>query len=353
MANFMKSGYFTVTPQVLAQDDRLSWKARGIFLYLASMPDGWDFYMNEIVKHSPGGKRALTSGIRELEEYGYLTREMQHGEHGKFGNMIWVLHTEPTERPQTQKDNKNDIPAKNESQKSPANQHFHRQVQNSVNGKTPSTAKCVQRKTRLTHNAPLQNNHSIKEPEQKNNQDNILSSSASDDAGHAEQTELLANQPTKKQVSNSSQRDHQSDTDNKTALYQAVIDCLNQHTGKHYRSTTKATQRLINGRVEEGATLTDFKHVIAVKCRQWQGTNMQQYLRPSTLFSPQHFEEYAQEPLQPIPTGRRVIEKLPEWAQQPLQQETSSKQIQINPSKDKVTLAQERQALLDQLRSIQ
>lgn len=351
----MKSGYFTVTPQILAQDDRLSWKARGIFLYLASMPDGWDFYMDEIVKHSPGGKRALTSGIRELENYGYLTREMQHGEHGKFGNMIWVLHTEPTERPErsnkTQEEDKNNGDEEVEVPESPANQHSHRQVQNSVNGKTPSTAKCVQRKTRLTHNAPLQKNHSIKEPVQKNNQNNLLSSSPND-ATPAEQTELLSSQP--KQQPAPSQRDQTKATSDKQELYQAVIDYLNQHTGKHYRSTTKATQRLINGRVKEGATLADFKHVIMVKCRQWQGTSMQQYLRPSTLFSPQHFEEYAQEPLQdlPVKNGRKVIEKLPEWAQQPSATQPSAQTTSTN-SKDKARLAKERKALLAQLRPAQ
>ena len=350
MSNFMKSGYFTVTPQVLAQDDRLSWKARGIFLYLASMPDGWDFYMDEIVKHSPGGKRALTSGIRELENYGYLTREMQHGEHGKFGNMIWVLHTEPTERPEKPKETPKE---KVEVPERPANQHSHRQIQNSVNGKTPSTAKCVQRKTRLTHNAPLQKNHSIKEPVQKNNQNNLLSSSANDDATPAEQTELLSSQP-KKPTANLSQRDQTKATSDKQELYQAVIDYLNQYTGKHYRSTTKATQRLINGRVKEGATLADFKHVITVKCRQWQGTSMQQYLRPSTLFSPQHFEEYAQEPLQdlPVKNGRKVIEKLPEWAQQPAATQPSVQAASTN-DKDKARLAKERKALLAQLRPAQ
>lgn len=187
----------------------------------------------------------------------------------------------------------------------------------------------------------------------KNNNNNILSSSANDDATPAEQTELLSSQP-KKPTANLSQRDQTKATSDKQELYQAVIDYLNQYTGKHYRSTTKATQRLINGRVKEGATLADFKHVITVKCRQWQGTSMQQYLRPSTLFSPQHFEEYAQEPLQdlPVKNGRKVIEKLPEWAQQPAATQPSVQAASTN-DKDKARLAKERKALLAQLRPAQ
>lgn len=207
---------------------------------------------------------------------------------------------------------------------------------------------------KLTRGHSQNDNHSNNnKSNSKNNNNNILSSSANDDATPAEQTELLSSQP-KQQTANLSQRDQTKATSDKQELYQAVIDYLNQHTGKHYRSTTKATQRLINGRVKEGATLADFKHVITVKCRQWQGTSMQQYLRPSTLFSPQHFEEYAQEPLQdlPVKNGRKVVEKLPEWAQQPSATQPSV-QVASTNGKDKARLAKERKALLAQLRPAQ
>lgn len=73
-----------------------------------------------------------------------------------------------------------------------------------------------------------------------------------------------------------------------------VVDFLNQHTGKSYRSTTPATSKLVKARQSEGFTLEDFKTVISVKVSQWGGTDMEKYLRPATLFGTK-FESYLQE----------------------------------------------------------
>lgn len=98
MGNFKKiNGNFVTTSAQVAQDKRLSWKARGIFLYLASMSDGWNFYVDEIAKHSPQGKRSLQSGLKELEEYGYLKRVRTHKPNGDLSSLKWELHYEPVE----------------------------------------------------------------------------------------------------------------------------------------------------------------------------------------------------------------------------------------------------------------
>lgn len=71
-----------------------------------------------------------------------------------------------------------------------------------------------------------------------------------------------------------------------------IIDYLNSKTGKKYRATTKATQRLINARLKEGFVLDDFKRVIDTKVDAWQNDlKMQEFLRPETLFGPK-FESY-------------------------------------------------------------
>lgn len=98
MGNFKKiNGNFVTTSAQVAQDKRLSWKARGIFLYLASMSDGWNFYVDEIAKHAPQGKRSLQSGLKELEEYGYLKRVRTHKPNGDLSSLKWELHYEPVE----------------------------------------------------------------------------------------------------------------------------------------------------------------------------------------------------------------------------------------------------------------
>lgn len=86
-----KKSHFTITDNKLIKDDRLSWKARGIFIYLWSMPDDWNFYVDEVAKHSKNSVGALQSGLSELEKFGYLKRTRLHGEDGHFSKMAWEL----------------------------------------------------------------------------------------------------------------------------------------------------------------------------------------------------------------------------------------------------------------------
>lgn len=70
-----------------------------------------------------------------------------------------------------------------------------------------------------------------------------------------------------------------------------IVDYLNQKTGKNFKSSTKKTQSCINARLKEGFSLDDFKTVIDRKVSEWAGTEMDQYLRPETLFGTK-FEGY-------------------------------------------------------------
>lgn len=73
--------------------------------------------------------------------------------------------------------------------------------------------------------------------------------------------------------------------------HQIIIDYLNEKADKKYRANNKATQRHINARLKEGYTVEDFKSVIDKKCAEWKSTEMEQYLRPETLFGTK-FEGY-------------------------------------------------------------
>lgn len=98
MARLIKKdrGNYTNTSNKLIRDDRLTWKARGIFNYLWSQANEWQFYVSEIVKHSPGGIKELRNGLDELEKFGYLKRTNRHGANGNFSGMDWILDDEGT-----------------------------------------------------------------------------------------------------------------------------------------------------------------------------------------------------------------------------------------------------------------
>lgn len=78
-----------------------------------------------------------------------------------------------------------------------------------------------------------------------------------------------------------------------------VIDHLNGKMGSRYRWQTDSTAKAIGARWKEGYKLEDFKTVIDKKVAEWKGTDMEQYLRPDTLFRPGKFESYLNQPWPP------------------------------------------------------
>lgn len=70
-----------------------------------------------------------------------------------------------------------------------------------------------------------------------------------------------------------------------------IVDYLNAVTDSKYKHTTKKTIDCINARLNDGYGIDDFKKVIDIKSKEWLNTDMQQYLRPETLFG-NKFEGY-------------------------------------------------------------
>ena len=74
----------------------------------------------------------------------------------------------------------------------------------------------------------------------------------------------------------------------------AIVDYLNEVSGKNFRAGTPKTKALIKARLNEGFSVNDFKAVIDKKYKQWRGGDMEKYIRPETLFGTK-FEGYLNE----------------------------------------------------------
>lgn len=84
----------------------------------------------------------------------------------------------------------------------------------------------------------------------------------------------------------------------KDNIYEEIIGYLNKKAKRKYSAKVKTTQALINGRIEEGRTIEDFRQVIDTKCAKWiNDPKMNEYLRPQTLFRPGNFDKYLNEPV--------------------------------------------------------
>lgn len=83
----------------------------------------------------------------------------------------------------------------------------------------------------------------------------------------------------------------ESDKSQVNVVATLVIPYLNKKARTNYRTKTDSTRRYIQARLNEGFTLDDFYKVIDKKVEEWQGTPMEKYLRPETLFGTK-FESY-------------------------------------------------------------
>lgn len=86
-------------------DDRLSWKAKGILIYLLSKPHDWKVRIKDLVNHAKDGEKAIYSGLKELEDVGYISRIQSRGKDGSFSEYEYLVYETPIEvdSPHTQK----------------------------------------------------------------------------------------------------------------------------------------------------------------------------------------------------------------------------------------------------------
>ncbi|MFG1805043.1 hypothetical protein [Streptomyces sp. NPDC049040] len=75
---------FTVLPNTLLQDRRLSYTARGLLADLLSRPDGWREDGRHMADTSPQGRLTVAKALRELAAFGYYRVERVRRPDGTF-----------------------------------------------------------------------------------------------------------------------------------------------------------------------------------------------------------------------------------------------------------------------------
>jgi len=86
---------FVVMNKVCLQDKKLSWKAKGIYSYIMSLPNNWNIRTSEIENHSTDGRTALLSGIKELINNGYCERVEKRNNQGLIIEYDYILKETP------------------------------------------------------------------------------------------------------------------------------------------------------------------------------------------------------------------------------------------------------------------
>ncbi len=84
-------GEDTVREIMLLSDERLSWKAKGIYYYIKNNLTKEPVSYNMLKEASADGISSIMSGIKELKQYGYLKIERIVSD-GKFAGYEWILN---------------------------------------------------------------------------------------------------------------------------------------------------------------------------------------------------------------------------------------------------------------------
>lgn len=85
---------YVMLNKTFLHDPNLSLKAKGLLAYCMSMPDGWEFHINQMITVLKEGRDALNSAFNELIKYGYCIRQ-QKRQKGKFDSGEYVLYEVP------------------------------------------------------------------------------------------------------------------------------------------------------------------------------------------------------------------------------------------------------------------
>ena len=90
---------FTVLPNALLQDQRLSCRDRGLLVWMLSKPPEWSFSKAAIVSElRQDGERSVQSGVKVLQKLGYLTITRERQKKGTISRSVWNVFDTPQMR---------------------------------------------------------------------------------------------------------------------------------------------------------------------------------------------------------------------------------------------------------------
>ena len=131
-----KNKNYTVISNVHLRDETLTLKAKGLLSLILSLPDDWNYSVKGLVAICKEGRSGVMSGLRELEEAGYLSRRQLRDEHGLMSQTEYVIYEQPrppwsgnptTDNPTTEKPITDNPTSENQTQLSTEEQITEKQ----------------------------------------------------------------------------------------------------------------------------------------------------------------------------------------------------------------------------------
>ncbi len=90
-----KTSSYTTISTAHFKERGMSLKAKGLLSLMLALPDGWACSVSGLVELSSDGRESVTTALKELERFGYLKRERQMTEDGKFAGYDYTVREKP------------------------------------------------------------------------------------------------------------------------------------------------------------------------------------------------------------------------------------------------------------------
>lgn len=90
-----KNANYTVMSNYHFKEKKMSLKAKGLLSLMLSLPNDWDYSIAGLATLSKDGKDSVMGALKELEQFGYLTRTRLTNEKGQFDGYDYDIYEEP------------------------------------------------------------------------------------------------------------------------------------------------------------------------------------------------------------------------------------------------------------------
>ena len=90
-----KNKDFSIVSNAILRDKRLSLRARGLLVFCLSLADSWEYSIKGLAAATGESEGKISLCLKELEKYGYLTRERVRNEKGQLEGTVYTLWEQP------------------------------------------------------------------------------------------------------------------------------------------------------------------------------------------------------------------------------------------------------------------
>jgi hypothetical protein len=94
-----KENPYAQIDKAMLNNPEISLKAKGLLSLLLSKPDDWETIIENLVNSSLDGWDSVKSGLKELENYGYVIRRRIRNEYGVITGSETLVYDEPQHPP--------------------------------------------------------------------------------------------------------------------------------------------------------------------------------------------------------------------------------------------------------------